>query len=142
MHLRSVSGSTPAPRRRPSGSSTSPETGSLASPASLHWAAPPRLEDVDFLFLLLASSPIRLLVLRRVEERDTEDGGEPASFAWRFGTTCIESKKRSKGRGEKEGGAAAVGDLAGGAVQKADEADVGVREGVSTGKRQAPQPHA
>ncbi|RWV88821.1 hypothetical protein BHE74_00056959, partial [Ensete ventricosum] len=51
-------------------------------------------------------------------------------------------KEEQRTRGEKEGGAAAVGDLAGGAVQKVDEADVEVREGVSTGKRQAPQPHA
>ncbi|THU74501.1 hypothetical protein C4D60_Mb04t34040 [Musa balbisiana] len=51
------------------------------------------------------------------------------------------NKEEQRTRGEKEGGAATVGDEAGGAVQKADEGDVEVREGVSAGKGQAEQPH-
>ncbi|CAL9077544.1 unnamed protein product [Musa acuminata var. zebrina] len=50
-------------------------------------------------------------------------------------------KEEQRAREEKEGGAATVGDEAGGAVQKADEGDVEVREGVSAGKGQAEQPH-
>lgn len=50
-------------------------------------------------------------------------------------------KEERRARGGKEEGAATAGDEAGGAVQKADEGDVEVREGVSAGKGQAEQPH-
>ncbi|CAL9089255.1 unnamed protein product [Musa textilis] len=48
-------------------------------------------------------------------------------------------KEEQRTRGDNEGGAATVGDEAGGAVQKAD---VEVSEGVSAGKGKAEEPHA